>query len=77
MQMDYLDFKALLEELGITDKKFIGPLYSQLTNVDGFGGDGVEFAASVIKSVAPNDPLSGADGRHALGYDAIHAAGRG
>jgi hypothetical protein len=57
MQMDYLDFKALLEELGITDKKFIGPLYSQLTNVDGFGGDGVEFAASVIKSVAPNDPL--------------------
>jgi hypothetical protein len=55
--MDYLEFKSLLEEFGIADKNFVAPLYSQLINVDGFGGDGVEFAASVIKSVTPNDQL--------------------
>ena len=30
LQMDYLDFKALLEELGITDKNFIGPFAQPL-----------------------------------------------
>ena len=37
-----------MELLGITDGRFIGPLYSQLINADGFGGEGVEFAAAVI-----------------------------
>ena len=50
--MDYLEFKSLLEEFGITDKNFIGPLYSQLIDVDGFGGDGVEFAASGSSKVS-------------------------
>jgi hypothetical protein len=57
MGMDYLDFKSMLEPFGITDKNFIAPLYSQLINADGFGGDGLEFAAAVIKGIAPNDPL--------------------
>ena len=55
--MDYLDFKSMLEPFGITDKNFIAPLYSQLVSADGFGGDGLEFAAAVIKGIAPNDPL--------------------
>ena len=33
---------------GITDGRFIGPLYSQLINADGFGGEGVQFAGAVI-----------------------------
>ena len=57
MGMDYLDFKSMLEPFGITDKNFIAPLYSQLVSADGFGGDGLEFAAAVIKGIAPNDPL--------------------
>ncbi len=55
MSMSYLEFKSMLETFGIADKNFIAPLYSQLVNADGFGGDGVEFAAAVIKGGAPND----------------------
>jgi hypothetical protein len=57
MTMDYLDFKSMLESFGITDKNFIAALHSQLVNADGFGGDGLEFAAAVIKGIAPTDPL--------------------
>ena len=55
MSKDYLDFTAMLESFGITDEDFTGPLYTQLTSADGFGGDGVEFAAAVIKGAAPRD----------------------
>jgi hypothetical protein len=57
MHMDLLEFKSMLEEFGITDKNFVQSLFLQLTNADGFGGEGLEFAASVIKGVEPNDPL--------------------
>ena len=49
MRLDLLKFESLMEPFGITDRGFIGPLYSQLIEADGFGGDGVEFAAAVIK----------------------------
>ena len=52
MRMDYLQFLSLMESLGITDRGFIGPLYAQLIEADGFGGDGVEFAAAVIKGIS-------------------------
>ena len=57
MSMDFLDFKAMLKSFGITDKNFIAPLYSQLINADALGHEGLEFAAAVIKGVAPNDLL--------------------
>ena len=49
MSMDFLDFKAMLESFGITDKNFIAPLYSQLINADALGHEGLEFAAAVIR----------------------------
>jgi hypothetical protein len=52
-QMDYLQFLSLMESFGITDRGFIGPLFE----ADGFGGDGVEFAAAVIKGLSPRDQL--------------------
>ena len=56
-RMDLLEFTAIMESFGITDGRFIGPLYSQLINADGFGGDGVEFAAAVIAGAQPKDQL--------------------
>jgi hypothetical protein len=56
-RMDYLEFTSMMESFGITDRRFIAPLYSQLIDADGFGGDGLEFAASVIKGGKPNDQL--------------------
>ena len=55
--MDFLDFKAMLKSFDITDKNFIAPLYSQLIDADALGHEGLEFAAAVIKGVAPNDLL--------------------
>jgi hypothetical protein len=57
MRMDYVQFISLMESFGITDRGFISPLYSQLIEADGFGGDGVEFAAAVIKGLSPRDQL--------------------
>jgi hypothetical protein len=56
-RMDFLEFTSLMESLGITDPRFIGPLYSQLSDADGFGGEGVEFAAAVIAGAQPKDQL--------------------
>ena len=56
-RIDYLEFASLIESLGITDGRFIGPLYSQLINADGFGGEGVEFTAAVIAGAQPKDQL--------------------
>lgn len=56
-RIDSLEFTSLMESFGITDPRFIGPLYSQLINADGFGGDGVEFAAAVIAGAPPKDQL--------------------
>ena len=56
-RMDLLEFTATMESFGITDPRFIGPLYSQLINADGFGGEGVEFAAAVIAGAQPKDQL--------------------
>ena len=55
--LDYLEFASLMESFGITDPRFIAPLYSQLSEADGFGGDGLEFGAAVIKGIKPNDQL--------------------
>ena len=57
IRMDLLQFCSLMESFGITDWNFLNPLYSQLIEADGFGGDGVEFAVAVIKSVNPRDSL--------------------
>jgi hypothetical protein len=56
-RMDLLEFTSLMESFGITDGRFIGPLYSQLISADGFGGDGVEFAAALIAGSQPKDQL--------------------
>ena len=56
-RMDFLEFTSLMESFGITDGRFIGPLYSQLVTADGFGGDGVEFAAALIAGSEPKDQL--------------------
>jgi hypothetical protein len=56
-RMDLLQFYSLMDSFGITDRNFLSPLFSQLIEADGFGGDGVEFAAAVIKNVHPRDSL--------------------
>jgi hypothetical protein len=56
-RMDYLEFKSLMDSFGITDPHFIAPLYSQLGEADGLAGDGVEFAAAVIRGSNPHDQL--------------------
>jgi hypothetical protein len=56
-RMDFLEFTSMMESLGITDPRFIGPHHSQLINADGFGGEGVEFAAAVIAGTPPKDEL--------------------
>ena len=72
MRMDYLEFTAMLEPFGITDKNFIGPFYSQLSEADGFGGDGLEFIAAVIKNQAPHDCL---EAMSAAQLSSVHWAG--
>lgn len=72
MSMDYLEFKAILEPFGITDKNFAAPFYSQLTAADAFGGDGVEFIAAVIKNQAPHDCL---EAMSAAQLSSVHWAG--
>jgi hypothetical protein len=62
-KIGFMKFIAAMEEFGITDRNFLAPLFQQLIEVDGFGGDGVEFAAAVIKGVKPRDQL-----------EAMHAA---
>jgi hypothetical protein len=57
IRMDLLEFYSVMGSLAITDRNFLGPLYSQLIEADGFGGDGLEFAVAVIKSVNPRDSL--------------------
>jgi hypothetical protein len=57
IRMDLLEFCSVMESFGITDRNFLGPLYSQLIEADGFGGDGLEFAVAVIISVNPRDSL--------------------
>ena len=42
---------------GITDHRFMAPLHQQLVQADGFGGDGVEFAASLVQGKKPRDHL--------------------
>ena len=72
MRMDYLEFKSMLESFGITDRNFIAPFYSQLSQADGFGGDGLEFIAGVIKNQAPHDCL---EAMSAAQLGAVHWAG--
>jgi len=72
MRMNYLEFTAMLEPFGITDKNFIGPFYSQLSEADGFGGDGLEFIAAVIKNDAPHDCLQAMS---AAQLSSVHWAG--
>ena len=55
--MDYLEFRSMMESQGITDRDFINGLSGQLINADSVSGDGLEFAASVIKGVKPKDQL--------------------
>jgi hypothetical protein len=57
IRMDLVQFYSLMESFGITDRNFLNPLYSQLIEADGFGGEGVEFAVAVIKSINPRDSL--------------------
>jgi hypothetical protein len=54
---DYLEFTSLMESFGFTDRRFIAPLFQQLTEADGFGGDGVEFAAALVQGTKPRDYL--------------------
>jgi hypothetical protein len=52
MRMDYVQFISLMESFGITDRGFISPLYSQLIEADGFGGDGVNSRRRSSKELA-------------------------
>lgn len=52
---DYLEFTSRMEPFGITDPRFLAPLFQQLIEADGFGGDGVEFAAAVVQGIKPQD----------------------
>ena len=54
-RMDSIKFTEMMKSFGITDPAFILPLFTHLNNVDRFGGDGVEFAAAVIKGAQPKD----------------------
>ena len=47
IRMVLLEFCSVMESFGITDRNFLSPLYSQLIEADGFGGDGLEFAVAV------------------------------
>ena len=54
-RIDYLEFASLIESFVVTDGRFIAPLHQQLIEADGFGGDGVEFMASLIQGMRPRD----------------------
>jgi len=56
-RIDYLEFVSLMESFGISDPRFIAPLFQQLIEANGFGGDGVEFSASLIQGMKPRDHL--------------------
>jgi hypothetical protein len=56
-RIDCLEFTSLMESFGFTDRRFIEPLFGQLIQADGFGGDGVEFAAAMIQGIKPRDYL--------------------
>ena len=58
IRVDFLEFVSLMESFGITDRRFIAPLYQQLIEADGFGGDGVEFAAALVQGMKPRDHLA-------------------
>jgi hypothetical protein len=70
-RIDYLEFISLMESFGVTDRRFIAPLFQQLTEADGFGGDGVEFAAAVIQGSKPRDYF---EVMHAAQMAAMHWA---
>ncbi len=56
-RVDLLELVSIMESVGIADRRFIAPLCQQLMEADGFGGDGTEFAASVIQGIKPRDQL--------------------
>jgi hypothetical protein len=56
-EFDLLEFISILETFGITDRRFIYPFFQQLREADIFGGDGVQFAAAVIRGIKPRDQL--------------------
>jgi hypothetical protein len=56
IRKDLLEFCSVMESFGITDRNFLSPLIRN-PSADGFGGDGLEFAVAVIKSVNPRDSL--------------------
>jgi len=70
-RIDFLEFASLIESFGFTDRRFITPLHQQLIEADGFGGDGVEFAASLIQGMKPRDHL---DIMHAVQMALVHWA---
>jgi hypothetical protein len=70
-RIDYLEFVSLMESFGITDRRFIAPLLQQLTEADGFGGDGVEFATALVQGTKPRDHL---EILHAVQMAAMHWA---
>jgi len=69
--MDLVQFYSLMESFGITDRNFLNPLYSQLIEADGFGGEGVEFAVAVIKSINPRDSHWTRMGRPAITFTSL------
>jgi hypothetical protein len=70
-RIDYLEFTSLMESFGITDRRFLAPLFQQLIEADGFGGDGVEFAAAVVQGIKPEDYVVA---MHAAQMAAMHWA---
>jgi predicted thioredoxin/glutaredoxin len=55
--VDYMEFKSIMESLGITDRDFIIGIHGQLMSADSIDGNGLEFAVSVIKGIKPRDQL--------------------
>jgi hypothetical protein len=55
--VDYMEFKSIMEALGITDCNFITGIHEQLMSADSIYGNGLEFAVSVIKGIKPRDQL--------------------
>jgi len=56
--MDHAEFMRMMESLEFADRDFTKGLIQQLINADSVsGGEGLEFAASVIKGINPKDQL--------------------
>jgi hypothetical protein len=70
-RIDYLEFMSLMESFGIADPRFLTPLFQQLVEADGSGGDGVEFAAAVVQGIKPEDYIVA---MHAAQMAAMHSA---